>query len=188
MNNTELINGFGDVMQHIRNQEKRIQQLEKEKQELEEKVDEAQVAFKDLNDELYDLREFKKDAEHTCAAHVVMEDMMKRIARAESRENFTKKTLEKEINEKKQLRTEINELEYALEKAELCKCDQCSEYFPIAGIEDVLGVNSINCDMVCLECRDEYYTQCDECMDYHHNTNITNIEDRDVCNYCNSVP
>lgn len=70
-----LINGFDDVMSHIRNQELRIEKLENENKELRSKVDEANK----INDENKELRKFKEDAEDTCASSVVMEKMLDEI-------------------------------------------------------------------------------------------------------------
>jgi len=207
---TELINGFGDVMQHIRNQEQRIKQLEKkndsyrkkinqlieQKQELESKVDEAQVAFEENKIYKKEIDTLRESVENECEASGIMEVMNMRIQDAEDKAReqevlkvIAEKEVEKQVFEKMKLHKEINELEDALDNAEIYKCTECSQYFPKAGIEECFGEEIDGMTWtVCLECRDEHYTQCDECMDYHHNTNITNIEDRDVCTYCNSVP
>ena len=210
MNNTELINGFGDVMQHIKEQEQRIKELNnkndsyrkkidtlvEQKQELEAKVDEAQVAFEENKKYKKEIDTLRESVENECQASGIMEVMNMRIEDAENKAReqeilkvIAEKELEKEVYEKMKLHKEINELGDALENAEIYKCNECSEYFADAGVECCFGegVDGIPCN-ICLECRDEHYTQCDECMDYHHNTNITNTEDRDVCTYCNSIP
>lgn len=227
MSNPTLIEGFEDVMQHIRNQEKRIQELEKnnetikkmylhksseyetlkkqkesesykkknehliqQKRDLETKLQNAEVVYQENILYKREIDTLKNAVEEECEASGIMEVMNMRIQDAEDKAReqevlkvIAEKELEKEVFEKIKLHKEINELEYALEKAELCKCDQCSEYCPLAEIEDCFGEN-YQCDMVCLECRDEHYTQCDECMDYHHNSNITTIGERQVCSKC----
>jgi len=175
---------------------KKIKKLVEEKQELEAKVDEAQVIYQENVKYSSEFEAIRRSIEEQCEAAGIMEVMNMRIEDAEknAREQELLKViaetqLEKEIKEKKELHNEINNLQDALENADIYKCNECSQYLPSAGIEDCFGeqIDGIPC-MVCLECRDEHYTQCDECMDYHHNTNITNIEDREVCTYCNSIP
>jgi len=229
---TELINGFGDVMQHIRNQEQRINDLEKknrvlertlnryseanmdliqekedihkqykkkinqfieQKQELEAKVDEAQVAFEENKIYKKEIDTLKDAVENECEASGIMQIMNMRIEEAENKAReqeilkvIAEKQLEKEVREKKELHKEFNELQF---HSEFYKCAECSEYFHSDGCEDCFGEEHDGISReVCCDCRDENYTQCDECMDYHHNTNITTIGDREVCSYCNSVP
>jgi hypothetical protein len=168
--NPTLIAGFEDIMVHIRNQEKRI---------------------KDLEDELYDLREFKKDAEDTCASHVVMEDLMKRVSRAEGREKLTK-LIHKETQESLLREKEINYchvqkiifLQDTLRCFEKETCDCCEEWYDC---EEIECVNDSDYDYqdVCLECRDKDYSQCEECMEYCCNSVMVLVGDRDICSKCN---
>lgn len=189
--NMELKQEKEDIHKQYR---KKIDTLVEQKQELEAKVDEAQVAFEENKMYKKEIDTLRESVENECEASGIMEIMNMRIEDADNKAReqevlkvIAEKELEKEVREKKELHKEINELGDALENAEIYKCEQCSEYFPIAGIECCFIENN-NYGNICLECRDEHYTQCDECMDYHHNTNITNIEDRDVCTYCNSIP
>ncbi len=235
---TELINGFGDVMKHIKEQEQRIKDLEKDneglkmfarhkssqyetlkkqkesesykkkneqliiqKQELEAKVDEAQVAFEENKKYKKEIDTLRDAVENECQASGIMEIMNMRIEEAEKKATEQEilkvafeKECEKEVSEKMELHKEINELADALDSAEIYKCNECREYFPSRGMEDVFHRNYEPVS-VCLECRDEHYTQCDECMDNHHNCNITTVWNEtghqdiyrrhDVCHQCN---
>ena len=231
--NTELINGIGDVMQHIRDQEKRIEELKdqselfkiayqeksfqyetlkkqkesesykkkvdqliQQKHELEAKVDEAQVAFEENKIYKKEIDAIRESVENECEASGLMEVMNMRIEEAEDKareQELLKVIAETEVekleNKNKEHIKEIELLEEILENSSIYKCAECRQYFSDANMEECFGEDhdGITC-MVCLECRDEHYTQCDECMEYHHNTNITNINDRDVCTYCNNVP
>jgi len=191
--NRDLIQQKEDIHKQYKS---KVKKLVEEKQELEAKVDEAQVIYQENVKYSSEFEAIRRSIEEQCEAAGIMEVMNMRIEDAEknAREQELLKViaetqLEKEIKEKKELHNEINNLQDALENADIYKCNECSQYLPSAGIEDCFGeeIDGIPC-MVCLECRDEHYTQCDECMDYHHNTNITNIEDREVCTYCNSIP
>jgi len=224
---TELINGFSDVMKHIRNQEKRIQELEKEnefykklylekyrdyeilekkkesesyktkvkqliqqKHELEAKIDEAQVAFEENKLYKKEIDAIRKSVEEECQASGLMEVMNMRIEDAEKkaeeqeRLRIIAETLVEQIQEeKKDLYNEINDLHSTLESLEYCQCPDCCEWKKLDEMEWVYTEYTTQ-DLVCLECRDENHTRCDECSEYHHNTNITNINDREVCSGC----
>lgn len=60
-----LINGMDDIITHMKNQELRIKALEEKNRKLTEENEE--------------LKEFKKEAEDTCASSIVMESMMDKI-------------------------------------------------------------------------------------------------------------
>ena len=208
---TELINGFGDVMQHIREQEQRIKELNnknnsyrkkinqfiEQKQELEAKVDEAQVAFEENKKYKKEIDTLTVAVENECEASGIMEIMNMRIEDAENKAReqelfkvLAEKELENEIKEKKELHEEINELGDALENAEIYKCEECSKYFPSRGMEDVFHRNCCDLLCVCLECRDNKYCECDECRDFHHLDNISTVftengGQHEVCHLCN---
>ena len=169
--NPTLIAGFEDIMVHIRNQEKRI---------------------KDLEDELYDLREFKKDAEDTCGSHVVMEDLMKRVKSAEHHEKHTK-SLHKQLEERyflekgnvRTLTKHIHKLDDVLcNKFNKRLCDDCGEWVDMTDIHEVKDSDYDRID-VCVDCRDQEYTQCDDCMEYYCNTLITDDGWGELCQNCN---
>jgi hypothetical protein len=163
-NNPTLIAGFEDIMVHIRNQEKRIKQLE---------------------DELYDLREFKKDAEDTCGSHVIMEVMNTRIENAEKEALKTEQryVLEKEMN--KCHVQKINKLQDALyHRFNIQTCCICEDLYHISEIEVVLDCDYDPLDC-CLNCRDNQgYTQCTSCMEYVDNSLV---DTDDECSRCNGI-
>ena len=98
-----LINGMDDIITHMKNQELRIKQLEEENKSLTEQRDKkiAEVAeimketmaeyvaeqlnekdkiIKQLTEENEELKEFKKEADDTCGASVVMDRMMDQLS------------------------------------------------------------------------------------------------------------
>jgi len=175
---------------------KKINTLIEQKQELEAKVDEAQVIYQENVKYCSEFEAIRRSIEEQCEAAGIMEVMNMRIEEAEknAREQellkFIAETeLEKEVAEKKELHNEINNLLDVLNTADIYKCCECCQYVPVTNTEDCFGQEEDgNAVMVCLECRDQHYTQCDECMDFHHYTRITTIDDREVCSYCESIP
>ena len=234
---TELINGFGDVMQHIRNQEQKIKDLEKEnkrlnneiiwewseqviglketiqelkqqkedihkqykekinqlieqKQELESKVDEAQVAFEENKIYKKEIDTLRESVENECEASGIMQVMNMRIEDAENKAReqevlkvIAEKECAKEVREKMELHSEVHKLHNTLEKFGYSYCSGCGEYNKDEEMETVIDEYSYAED-VCLKCRDEHHTQCDECMEYHCNTRMSTIGDREVCSGC----
>jgi len=61
-----LINGMDDIITHMKNQELRIKALEEKNRK--------------LTEQMAELKDFKKEADDTCGASVVMDSMMSQIA------------------------------------------------------------------------------------------------------------
>ena len=121
--NPTLIAGFEDVMTHIRNQEKRIQDLEmknkqykkkvdtltSQKQELEAKVDEAQVIFKENLKYKKEIDTLKQTVENECEASGIMEVMNMRIEEAEKEVEEYKLKYEEQTEKMEETRKRANE-------------------------------------------------------------------------------
>lgn len=60
-------------------------------------------------------------------------------------------------------------------------CFRCEEY-----VDELFDVRDSNGDwiQVCEDCRDEYYTYCDICGEYHPNDEVNYIDGREVCDNC----
>jgi DNA repair exonuclease SbcCD ATPase subunit len=226
-NNTELINGFGDVMQHIRDQEKRIEELKdkselfkiayqeksfqyetlkkqkesesykkkvdqliQQKHELEAKVDEAQVAFEENKIYKKEIDAIRQSVENECEASGLMEVMNMRIEEAENKareQELLKVIAETEVEKlEKENKENIKEIEFlkdVLNNQLHYPCMCCNSWFHENELEhDCRDVDGEEC-MVCLHCRDTFYSECDECRVWTHKDQFWS---NDVCRECHT--
>ncbi len=145
--------------------------------------------LKDMKDELYDLREFKKDAEDTCASHVVMEDLMKRVVSAEQHQKQLKI-----INKQKQTRideveSEVEELTDALHNSGNFKCQGCDVWCATSmrsdqpfNVLDYAGYSLEFCQE-CVEDSDKV-AECDNCGQYCEWDFIADYQGNNYCETC----
>ena len=118
--------------------------------------------------ELYDLREFKNQAEDTCASHVVMEDLMKQVASLQQQLKHIKniaKQKQKEISELKQELAEVpddwDEMACILENEGIYKCECCEEW--THRDYELVTIDPHHCEKWCQDCVDDGTMHCDEC-------------------------
>lgn len=117
----------------------------------------------DLNDmkqELQELRQFKKDAEETCASHVVMESLMDKTEQLQTDLDTQKSISEMTWNKWKELHTVLE----GFGKRECVECNKWDGRMSSIEVEDMSGLPA----HVCYDCwkhvRDDYST-CTACRD-----------------------
>tara|TARA_S200002703_G_C3758460_1_gene233435 strand:+ start:481 stop:1104 length:624 start_codon:yes stop_codon:yes gene_type:complete len=205
MNNTELINGFGDVMQHIKEQEQRIKELNnkndsyrkkidtlvEQKQELEAKVDEAQVAFEENKLYKKEIDTLRESVENECEASGIMEIMNMRIEYADNKAReqevlkvIAEKGLEREQAMNKCHVEQINRLHDILrDQCDKDCCQYCDEWVNSTEIEEVKDSDYENV-YICMDCLQGSFTQCDDCMEYCCDSLIVLQNGQQICSNC----
>jgi len=128
--------------------------------------------------ELYDLREFKNQAEDTCASHVVMDDLMKQVASLQQQLKHVKniaKQKQKEISELKEELAEVpddwDEMACILQNEGIYKCECCRDWTH----REMYHVHRADGTMEqwCQDCHDGETMECEECGDLCQNDEIS---------------
>ena len=192
MNNPTLIAGFEDVMQHIRNQEKRIQELEKENKRLNNEIiwewNEQVIGLKETIQELEEknmiLTKFKKEAEDTCGSHKVMEDLMERLDKSETQFKVFKEKANEEMTKRaeriSEVEREISVLKETLFDEGFFNCECCHKWSN--GTEQEVNVDIGVVDILCEECVDNECVHCIRCGELCMRDFIGNYAD--ICQNC----
>lgn len=142
-----------------------------------------------LNDEIVVCRKevhtIKDAIENECEASGIMEIMNTRIENAEDMHKKVLETYYIEKNMNKYHVAKINKLQEVLcIKFNKQSCAECEEWFDMTEIEDVNDSDYDRID-VCVNCRDNGYTQCDECMEYCCDSLIiVNGNQEEICSQC----
>ena len=173
---------------------KKIKKLVEEKQELQEKVDEAQVIFQENLEYKNEINIISEAVENECQASGIMEVMNMRIEEAETKareQEHLKVIAETELKKEKECVIrwigEVNNISDQFSNKGYSICDECDDWEIHDEMEEIAyKEDSDVVGMVCLDCRDHYYTQCDECMEWFKNTDITTQGDREICDNCNN--
>jgi hypothetical protein len=163
-------------------------------QELEEKVDEAQVIFQENLKYKKEINIIREAVENECQASGIMELMNMRIEEAETKareQEHLKVIAETNLKTEKEcvirLIGEVSSISDKFSNRGYSCCDECDDWEIHAEMEEIAELEpGAPYSMVCLDCRDNYYGQCDECMEWIKNTEITIQGDREICDNCSN--
>ena len=163
--------------------------LNRQIKDIRKQMEDTEKLNKKLNDEIVVCRKevdtIKDAIENECEASGIMEIMNTRIENAEKQ--ALKMEHERNIDRlmNKCHVEKINKLQDTLRHKFLAEsCCECEEWFDMTEIEEVRDSDDDDIE-VCVNCRDDGYTQCDECMEYCCNSVIERVDDRELCKNCN---
>ena len=194
----KIVNENDGLQQDHYTMSRKIRKLEEEKQELQEKVDEivsqAQVIFQENLEYKKELNIITEAVENECQASGIMEVMNMRIEEAENKaikQEQLKELAETNLKKEKEcvirLIGEVGSISDQFSNKGYSCCDECDCWEIHAEMESVKD-NDWEEVLVCLECRDNNYTECYSCLEYVYTSNVSYCEDtqQHKCDNCNN--
>ena len=135
----------------------------------------------DMKQELQELRQFKKDAEETCASHVVMESLMNKTEQLQTDLDTQKRISEMIWSKWKELHTVLE----GFGKRECSECDKWNCRMMMIEVEDMLGAPAHVC-YDCFEHVGDMYRRCLSCDTGQvlHTDNMVYNEGLWICKNC----
>ena len=173
--------------------QKKVKHLIEKKEELQAKVNEAQIIFEENLKYREEINTIREAVANECEASGIMEVMNMRIEEAESEAAeqerlriIAETELEKEqekckkfVNDNMKLRTVL------YNECNRDECENCGCWVDENEMESVKD-NDWEEVLVCLDCRDRHFIECDECREYvvKQNIYLEEVTQRQLCGNC----
>ena len=173
--------------------QKKVKHLIEKKEELQAKVNEAQIIFEENLKYREEINTIREAVANECEASGIMEVMNMRIEDAESEAAeqerlriIAETELEKEqekckkfVNDNMKLRTVL------YNECNRDECENCGCWVDENEMESVKD-NDWEEVLVCLDCRDRHFIECDECREYvvKQNIYLEEVTQRQLCGNC----